>query len=108
MTDEPNIHPTDDLVKETCAQIEALYGELETLKGEYMEQCKELREQMQDTYADAKSRGVDTKALKAVVKIRKLERKIGAIEEGDVGEAYDNYRAKIGHWGETPLAKAAS
>jgi uncharacterized protein (UPF0335 family) len=60
-------------------RIERLVDEIESARGTYMAKAKELREDIKEVKVEAKDNGVLTKALKAVLKERELQRKIAAL-----------------------------
>ncbi len=69
-------------------RIERLAEEGESAKGTYMAECKERREDIKQIYIEAKDAGIATRALRAVVKGRGLQKKIDALDAGlDIDEA---------------------
>ena len=62
------------------AEIERYLGELDSERGEYMAACKAIRERIKETYSEAEDADVNVVALKALVKRRKLEEKIGKLK----------------------------
>lgn len=60
-------NPTDETTREKLRQTVAKIERLEEEKAEVAEQIK-------DTYAEAKAIGFDTKALRQVVRLRKIAR----------------------------------
>jgi uncharacterized protein (UPF0335 family) len=59
--------------------IEEIDEELDSEKGAYMSRCQALRHQRKDVFGAAKDDGIAVKPLKAIVKRRKLERRIEAL-----------------------------
>lgn len=99
------------MVQRWTSEIERHFGDLESMKGAYMQQCKTVREMIADCYDRAKDSGVPKKALKAVIKTRQLEKKIEGLRE-DLAEDgleddYDNIRLALGDLADLPLGKAA-
>lgn len=98
-------------VKACVREIEDLDEQLASAKSDYMLEAKELRERKKETYALAKDLGVNTRAAKTVVKIRKLQRRtqeeIAGLET-EVHDAYDQYQKMVGDWGSTPLGQTAA
>lgn len=99
------------MVQRWTSEIERHFAELESMKGEYMQQCKVVREMISECYDRAKDSGVSKKALKAVIKTRQLEKKIEGLRE-DLAEDgldndYDNIRLALGDLAELPLGQAA-
>jgi len=90
-------------------RIETLLAEMESAKGTYMAECKERREDIKEIYAEAKDAGVPVKALRGVVKMRALDKKLNAIADGldeDEAEAYELLCEALGPLG-AAAAKAA-
>lgn len=90
-------------------RIENVLKEGETAKAVYMNECKDRREGLKDIYTEAKDAGVPIKALKGVVKMRSLERKIDAISDGfdiDEAAAYKTLCDALGPLGEAAAAAA--
>lgn len=56
-------------------RIENVLAELDSERGEYMANCRALRDDIKEIYSEAKDAGVDKKALKGLVDWRILERK---------------------------------
>jgi uncharacterized protein (UPF0335 family) len=69
------------------ASIERIDDELLTMQGEYMKACAVKRLAIKGVYTEAKDRGVNPRALKGVVKTRKLQKKIDDIpDDFDIDE----------------------
>lgn len=62
-------------------RIERIEEEKESEKGAFMERCKAFGEDIKEIYGEAKQDGITVKALKGIVKRRKLEKKIDAIDD---------------------------
>jgi len=88
-------------------RIENCNGDLDSMRGEYMADCKHVRAQIKDIYAEAKDAGVSPRALKGLVKHRQLTRKQERIaadmDETDDAAAYAELIDKLG-----PLGLAAA
>ena len=69
-------------------QLRLLIERIERLE----EEKKETADQIKDVYAEAKSVGYDVKTMRAVVRLRKLER--GAREEAEA--LLDTYKVALG------------
>ena len=81
-----------DLLQSFVNRIEALEG-----------QRASLGQDVKDIYAEAKSEGFDTKALRKVIALRKLD-----AEDRQRGEMIlASYMAALGMLGDTPLGRAA-
>lgn len=90
-------------------RIENLIGDIETMRGEYMERVKEVREDIKLVYEEARDQGIEVKALKGLVKYRALERKQDEIADGlDLSEkaAYDNLIMTLGELGRAAAERA--
>src|SRR5262245_26771787 len=61
-------------------RIEAIHDDLESLKGEYMNRCKQRREEIKTIYSEAKDKGIPKRPLKGIIKQRALQSKIDDIE----------------------------
>ena len=72
---------TKDLIKQMVEKIERLENEKQSLLAE-----------IRDVYSEAKSQGLDTKALKQVIKLRKMEEEKIREEE----EILDLYKHALG------------
>jgi len=87
--------------------IENCNVELDSMRGTYMSDCKTVRQQIKDIYSEAKDAGVNTRALKGVVKHRQLARKqekiAASIDDVDDAAAYAELIEKLG-----PLGMAAA
>jgi F0F1-type ATP synthase membrane subunit b/b' len=98
-----------DLVQPFCDRIENLMDQLATEKGEYMQRCKSIREDITLVLTEAKDAGIPKKAFKAVIKTRELEQKLEAIRddlEAEQQETYDQIRHALGDLADTPLGGA--
>jgi len=87
-------------------RIENVHTDLESLKGEYMQRCGALREDIKQICIDAKAKGVNPRALRGIVKARALQRKIDGIDDDfdiDEAAAYRELAESLG-----PLGKATA
>jgi len=109
-------HPKDhnqlaDLtaLKKALTQIEKKIDKLESMKGEYMAACKSVREEIAEQYRIAKDKGVMKRALKTLVAMRQLQRRmedtVNDLDE-DIAEEYTAYAEAVAGWEGTPLAEA--
>jgi uncharacterized protein (UPF0335 family) len=83
-------------------RIENLLGDLDSKRGSYVAECKEVREDVKEIYVEAKEHGVPVKALKGLVRFRQLEKKQQAIAAGfdiDESAAYDTLVEQLGELG---------
>lgn len=67
MDDSFELSKIDETTREKLRQTVAKIERLE-------EEKKEVAEQIKDVYAEAKAMGFDTKALRAVVRLRKIDK----------------------------------
>jgi uncharacterized protein (UPF0335 family) len=67
MADDAQLTKIDEATREKLRQTVAKIERLE-------EEKKEVAEQIKDVYAEAKALGFDTKALRSVIRLRKIER----------------------------------
>lgn len=92
------------------SRVENLNQDMETLKAEHMAKCKAVREDIKDVLEEAKGEGIPKGALKAVIKVRELERKAERARDdldSDVQGDFDNLRLALGDLAETELGQAA-
>lgn len=99
------------LTKQFVKDIERLFGEMDSKKGEYMAWCQKQRELINGLYDRAKDAGIPKKDLKAVVKIRqltdKIEELVAADEDDERAETIEMIRHALGDLADTPLGEAA-
>ena len=83
---------------------------LASLKGEYMANCKEPRQDIADTFKAAKESGIPVRAFRTLVKNRRLDRQmhnnINRLEDDDQAK-YDALVAGLGDFVDLPLGAAA-
>lgn len=99
-----------DVAKRFIGQIENLHGDLAAKRGEYMADCKGVREDIKQVYADAKDAGIPVKGLKAIIKDRALDKRKAALKDGlDIDDlsAFEQMVEALGGLVDTPLGKAA-
>ena len=86
--------------------------ELESLKGSYMANCKEIREELKDIKGRAKDSGIPLKVFNAGLKRIALEVAIKKIPDGlsedNVGLYELTLDAVLGDYIDTPLGQAAA
>src|ERR1051325_4590390 len=83
--------PDGAKVLEFVERIENLDADLASEKGEFMQRCKVIAGDKREVYSEAKAAGLNKKALKGIVKERRLKREIEDIAadlEGDDSDAY--------------------
>jgi uncharacterized protein (UPF0335 family) len=99
-------------------QLEGFLSEIDdgdarllSLRGEYMQACKGVREDINAVYDRVKDAGVPVRAFKTIVKNRRLNRQIDAnvqkLEE-DAQASYDKLCEDLGDYIDLPLGKAAA
>jgi uncharacterized protein (UPF0335 family) len=97
-------------VKKCLKDVGQCLDELASLRGTYMNDCKEVRDEMASIFMRAKDDGVNIRAVKALIKARTLTESIGREEvklDIDQLASYRVYREAAEAWDTTPLAKAA-
>jgi hypothetical protein len=102
--------PSAEDIQAAVDGIEKLDGDLLSEKMAYMNRCKIIRKMKADKYDHASDQGISKKLLKAKIKERDLERKIGGLTEDfedDERSEYQMISEKLGEFGDTPLGKAA-
>jgi uncharacterized protein (UPF0335 family) len=99
-----------DIVQSIVKRIETIEEEVATRKATFMAYCKVAAGDRKDLLTEAKNRGVNTRALKAELKARKLELKADSIrndlEPDDRADA-DTIAAALGDFGSTGLGAHA-
>jgi uncharacterized protein (UPF0335 family) len=91
-------------------RVEQLLEDLEAEKADYQKAANTIRQDIKLVYDDAQRDGVPVKELKAVVEVRRLERKADACRDGlgtSERETFDQIGAALGDFGDTPLGQAA-
>lgn len=100
-----------ELIAGFTDRIENLLADLASAKGNYMREARNIREDINLVYGEAKDAGVPKRAFKAVIKARGLERKLdacrGDLEESDEIETFDQILEALGPLGDTPLGRHA-
>ena len=81
------------------AQLKSVVERIETLENEKAE----IAGQIKEVYAEAKSNGFDTKALRKVIAIRKQDE----AEREELEAIIETYMAALGELKDTPLGRAA-
>jgi len=102
--------PSDDVVRDFTHAIEKDMDRLATLKGEYMNDCRQIRDSIARTLVEAKDAGIPKREFRLVIRTRALENKLDAIREElepDERESYDAIRTALGDYSDTPLGQAA-
>lgn len=97
---------TESMLKE----IDDLDAQLASLKGEYMNACKGPRGDIADIFKAAKDKGLPMRAFRALVKNRRLDKKMAAnverLEDDDQAN-YDALVVGLGDFVDLPLGHAA-
>ena len=98
-----------ELVKSFVARIVTLQGDLASMKGSYMAECKSVRGDITTVLDEASDKGIPKKALKAVLKIHALEKQAEAArEDSGAADDIDMIRHALGELADTPLGQAAT
>ncbi|KRQ99250.1 GapR family DNA-binding domain-containing protein [Bradyrhizobium valentinum] len=64
-----------EVVQEILAKIDGFHADLDSERGQSMSRCRNIRESISNCYKEAKARGIPTKELRSLVKIRVNEAK---------------------------------
>lgn len=100
----------EELIRAVVGHIEGLLDQLDSERAGYMAKCAVLREDMADVYVDARDKGINRKALKAVIRSRVLERKKkAAVAKLDIDELsiFEQLSDVLGDFADLPLGEAA-
>jgi hypothetical protein len=92
-------------------EIDAADDALLELKTRYMERCKGPRGDIADVFDAAKDAGIPQTAFRAVVKNRRLQRKMTKNTdklEADDRDSYDRICEALGDFVDLPLGQAAA
>lgn len=93
-------------------EIEKHMGTLDTYKGEHMRRCQQVREMITQAIDSAKDAGIPKKELKAVLKVRGLEKKIikarEDLDDDESIETFDQIRHALGDLADLPLGQAVT
>ncbi|MBX9760191.1 MAG: hypothetical protein K2Y29_15545, partial [Beijerinckiaceae bacterium] len=107
--DKPN--GADAMALRWTKEIERHLDTLESMRGHYMNECRQVRKMISDCYDRAKDAGLPKKAMKAVIKTRQLEKRIESLREDlsedGLDDDYDTIRLALGDLAELPLGAAA-
>lgn len=63
------------IVQEILAKIDGYHADLASERGSSMARCRNIRESISNVYKEAAARGIPTKELRALIKIRANEGK---------------------------------
>jgi hypothetical protein len=99
-----------DYVIEVVEAIEEIQDDIASIKAVNAAKCKSRKNDINDHMDTAKEKGIPKTELKAVLKVRDLERKAEAARndlEGDSQDLFDNLRLALGDLEDTPLGQAA-
>lgn len=100
-----------DVLKSFVDRIDNLDEEIASAKGAYMKRARELRDDKNGIFDEAKDKGIPKKELKAVLKARNFQRKAEAAREDLEGESQDTFDLiahALGEFVDTPLGQAAA
>ena len=89
----------DNSLKAGADQLKAFVERIERLE----EEKKTLSDDIRDVYAESKSNGFDTKALREVIRLRKQD----ASERAERQAILDTYLHALGMLADLPLGRAA-
>lgn len=91
-------------------RVEYLHADIGKLKSAFMLDCKSIQADIKEVMTEAKNAGIPKKALRNVVKKRKLERDIEGIREdldGEDQDSFDQLVLAMDKYADTPLGAAA-
>jgi uncharacterized protein (UPF0335 family) len=101
-----------EVLKGIVGNIDKCFDRLDSLRGSYMHDCRDVRTDMAAYYDEAKDKGIPKKELKAVIKARILERKAEKVrddlDDSESIDAFDMIRHALGDFADTDLGKAAT
>lgn len=98
-------------LKKCITDIEQCLDEIASLRGSYMKDCKEVRDEMASIFMKAKDDGVNLRAVKTLIKNRIIMDAVGRNEaqlDLDQLSAYRVYREAAEAWDTTPLGKTGA
>lgn len=91
-------------------EIDLLDDELDSLRSEYLEQCKGPRGQVKEILESAKESGVNMISFRTLLKehrdLRRHERRVADLDIADKAD-YQTMLMKLGEFAATPLGGAA-
>ena len=98
------------LLESLLTDIDGADEKLSSLRSEYMNKCKPVRQDIAAVFEHAKDSGVPTRAFRVLVRNRRLDRKIAnntsRLEDDDAAE-YDKLINDLGDFVDLPLGQAA-
>lgn len=83
----------------TNGQLTAYFERIERLN----EEKAGIADDIKEVFAEAKANGFDTKIMREVLKLRKME----ASDRAEYEALVDSYKAAVGMLADTPLGRAA-
>lgn len=96
-------------LKHYIHEIEEVKDEIDSETGSFMSAIKGKRNSIKDLIADAKNDGIPTKALKAELKLRDLDRDKARVVTGleeEEAETLEQIREALGDLASLPLGEA--
>jgi uncharacterized protein (UPF0335 family) len=99
-----------DLLRGYINRVENMETEIGSVMGTAMREVKTLRDDIKEIFSEAKENGVPTKALKAELKLRKLDRDKNKVIAGLAEEDADTLeliQEALGDFASSPLGAAA-
>lgn len=97
-------------LKEVIKKLDDCDGQLASLRGKYMKDCREVRDQIKVHKKEAKAYGIPMKAFNAYLEERKLRAKIEAQRaelEPDDHDSLELIADALGEFVDSPLGQAA-
>lgn len=99
-----------ELLKGFIGRVENLEEEIASTMGTAMREVKTLRDDIKEVLTEAKDNGIPIRALKAELKLRKLDReknKVVAGLEQDDADTLELIQEALGDFASSPLGAAA-
>ena len=97
-------------VKRFVSEIERCDEQIRSIKAENAARCKGVMENKKDIYDAARNAGLPKSALRAVIAVREMERRVKEARaklEDDGQDSFDMIRHALGDFGDLPLGAAA-
>lgn len=100
----------DETLAGFIGRIDRLDADIETIKNAAKDQCAELRQDIAVVIEEAVEAGIDAKALRVLLRQRRAQRKIEAMQEklsNDELLRLEDMRDALGALSDLPLGQAA-
>jgi len=98
-------------LKGYLTEIDRCDDQLDTLRAEYMNDCKPVRGEIADICASAKESGLNMKSFRAILRKHRADRRhdkhLGKLDLADLSD-YKSMEEALGDFIDTPLGQAAA